>query len=211
VVREHFTDGLSHDVRGAIESSLEVFRSMGASVEEITLPHTEYSVATYYLIAPSEASSNLARYDGIHYGHRAARFENLVDLYCQSRGEGLGEEVKRRVMLGTYALSQGYYDAYYLKALKVRRLIRQDFDHAFETVDVVVGPTTPTRCTSTTSTPSAPTWPGCRASRFPPDSPQSSCPSGCNCWLPRCRNPDCCEPPGCTNLGPSGIVAARPV
>jgi len=144
VVREHFAEGLNEGVRKLIEQSLDVYRSLGASVEEITLPHTEYSVATYYLIAPSEASSNLARYDGIHYGRRADQFSDLVDLYCESRGQGFGDEVKRRVMLGTYVLSQGYYDAYYVKALKVRRLIRQDFDQAFEKVDVILGPTTPT-------------------------------------------------------------------
>ena len=108
------------------------------------LPHAKYSVATYYLIAPSEASSNLARYDGIHYGRRAAEYDDLADVYSRSRGEGFGAEVKRRVMLGTYALSAGYYDAYYLKALKVRRKIRQDFDAAFQKVDVIAGPVSPT-------------------------------------------------------------------
>ena len=144
VVQEHFAEGLDPEVRGLVENSLEIYRSLGASVEDVTLPHTEYSVATYYLIAPSEASSNLARYDGIHYGRRSESFSDLADLYCESRGQAFGDEVKRRIMLGTYALSQGYYDAYYLKALKVRRLIRQDFDEAFKKVDVIVGPTTPT-------------------------------------------------------------------
>ena len=113
-------------------------------LHSVSLPHSKYAVATYYLIACSEASSNLARFDGIHYGHRADRFDDLVDLYCQSRGEGFGAEVKRRIMLGTYALSAGYYDAYYLKALKVRRLIADDFAAAFRTVDVIAGPVAPT-------------------------------------------------------------------
>ncbi len=143
VVAEHFTEGLDDEVERAVREALEVFRSLGAQVEQIHLPHSKYAVATYYLIAPSEASSNLARYDGVHYGFRAERFENMVDMYCATRGEGFGAEVKRRIMLGTYALSAGYYDAYYLKALKVRRLIRQDFDAAFERVDLIAGPVSP--------------------------------------------------------------------
>jgi aspartyl-tRNA(Asn)/glutamyl-tRNA(Gln) amidotransferase subunit A len=120
-----------------------VYRNLGAQVNEVSLPHSQYAVAVYYLIAPSEASSNLARYDGVHYGHRAASFANMIDMYAASRGEGFGAEVKRRIMLGTYALSAGYYDAYYLKALKVRRLIRQDFDQAFQQVDVIASPVAP--------------------------------------------------------------------
>ena len=147
VVKDHYTDGLSDDVRAAIESQLEAYKAAGATLVDIELPHAKYAVATYYLIAPSEASSNLARYDGIHYGHRSEQFDpatdNLVDLYCQSRAEGFGPEVKRRIMLGTYALSAGYYDAYYLKALKVRRRIREDFDKAFQNVDVIAGPVAP--------------------------------------------------------------------
>ena len=118
--------------------------SLGAEVVDVTLPHSKYCVAAYYLIAPSEAASNLARYDGVHYGHRAAKFDGLIDMYATSRGEGFGAEVKRRIMLGNYALSAGYYDAYYLKALKVRRLIRGDFDRAFESCDVLLSPVTPT-------------------------------------------------------------------
>ena len=143
IVPEHFTAGLSSDVETAIRAAIDVYRSLGASVTDVELPHTKYSVATYYLIAPSEASSNLARYDGVHYGHRASEYENMIEMYAASRGEAFGNEVKRRIMLGTYALSAGYYDAYYLKALKVRRLIRRDFDRAFEKVDVIVGPVTP--------------------------------------------------------------------
>ena len=112
--------------------------------EEVSLPHTEYAVATYYLLASSEASSNLARFDGVRYGVRADNASNLLDLYHKSRSQGFGTEVKRRIMLGTYALSSGYYDAYYLKAQKVRTLIKQDFDQVFEKYDIVIGPTAPT-------------------------------------------------------------------
>ncbi len=148
VVREHFAEGLDPEVETAARDAIQVYESLGATVKEISLPHSKYAVATYYVIAPSEASSNLARYDGVHYGHRTTQkpaepTDNaLVDMYCQSRAEGFGHEVKRRIMLGAYALSAGYYDAYYLKALKVRRLIRQDFDNAFEDVDLIAGPVT---------------------------------------------------------------------
>jgi aspartyl-tRNA(Asn)/glutamyl-tRNA(Gln) amidotransferase subunit A len=110
----------------------------------VRLPHTEYAIATYYLVATAEASSNLGRYDGVKYGHRTATSEHLIDMYMKTRGEGFGPEVKRRIMLGTYALSAGYYDAYYLKALKVRTLIRRDFTDAFERCDVIITPTSPT-------------------------------------------------------------------
>ncbi|MBM79270.1 MAG: Asp-tRNA(Asn)/Glu-tRNA(Gln) amidotransferase GatCAB subunit A [Planctomycetaceae bacterium] len=143
VAAEHFVEGLDSEVEAAVKQSLDVYRSLGAEVKDITLPHSKYAVATYYLIAPSEASSNLARYDGVHYGHRAEEFEDMVDMYTRTRGEGFGAEVKRRVMLGSYALSEGYYDAYYVKALKVRRLIRNDFDAAFEDVDVIASPIAP--------------------------------------------------------------------
>ena len=144
IAREHFVEGLDREVEAAIRQSLDVYRSLGAEIVELSLPHSKYAIATYYLIAASEASSNLARFDGVHYGHRAAKFDNLIDMYSASRGEGFGAEVKRRIMLGTYALSAGYYDAYYLKALKVRRLIRQDFDAAFERCDVLASPIAPT-------------------------------------------------------------------
>jgi aspartyl-tRNA(Asn)/glutamyl-tRNA(Gln) amidotransferase subunit A len=144
LVKEHFAAGLDSEVEAAVRNAVTVYESLGATVHEVSIPHSKYAVATYYLIAPSEASSNLARYDGVHYGRRAERFENLTDMYAASRGEGFGAEVKRRIMLGTYALSAGYYDAYYLKALKVRRLIRRDFDRAFETVDLIAGPVSPT-------------------------------------------------------------------
>ncbi len=144
IAQEHFAEGLDPEVEESVREALAVFESAGAIVKSVSLPNSRYAVATYYLVACSEASSNLARYDGIHYGHRADKFTDLVDLYSQSRGEGFGSEVKRRIMLGTYALSAGYYDAYYLKALKVRRRIREDFDKAFESVDVIAGPVAPT-------------------------------------------------------------------
>jgi aspartyl-tRNA(Asn)/glutamyl-tRNA(Gln) amidotransferase subunit A len=144
VVREHFAEGLDAEVEQAVRAALRVFEGLGAKIEEVSLPHSPYAVATYYLIATAEASSNLARYDGVHYGHRAAKYADLIDMYSRTRGEGFGIEVKRRVMLGTYALSSGYYDAYYLKALKVRRLIKNDFDQAFARCDVLAGPTSPT-------------------------------------------------------------------
>ena len=144
LAREHFGAGLDPEVEQGVRSAIDVYRSLGATVHEISLPHQKYAVAVYYIVAPSEASSNLARYDGVHYGHRASQFDGLVDMYSSSRGEGFGAEVKRRIMLGTYALSAGYYDAYYLKALKVRRLIRGDFDAAFQQVDLIATPVNPT-------------------------------------------------------------------
>jgi aspartyl-tRNA(Asn)/glutamyl-tRNA(Gln) amidotransferase subunit A len=144
VVSEFFGDGIDSEVDSSVRAAIDVYRSLGAEVSEVSLPHTKYAVATYYLIACSEASSNLARYDGVHYGRRAEQFENMIDMYAASRAEGFGAEVKRRIMLGVFALSEGYSDQYYLKALKVRRLIRNDFDAAFENVDVLAGPTCPT-------------------------------------------------------------------
>jgi aspartyl-tRNA(Asn)/glutamyl-tRNA(Gln) amidotransferase subunit A len=173
LVREHFGEGLDAEVEAAVREAVRSYESLGAKIKHISLPHSKYAVAAYYIIAPCEASSNLARYDGVHYGHRtgaggkgdsphlperpegclaqmgtvpfSARTDNaLVSMYRRSRSEGFGAEVKRRIMLGTYALSAGYYDAYYKKALKVRRLIRQDFDRAFEQVDLILGPVTPT-------------------------------------------------------------------
>lgn len=144
VPKEYLGQGIDPRVKERVMEALKVFESMGAAWEEISLPHTEYAVATYYLLASSEASSNLARFDGVRYGVRADNPDNLLDLYYSSRSEGFGPEVKRRIMLGTYALSSGYYDAYYLKAQKVRTLIKRDFDQAFEKYDLIVGPTAPT-------------------------------------------------------------------
>ncbi|HEU0265916.1 MAG TPA: amidase family protein, partial [Geobacterales bacterium] len=142
--REYFIDGLDADVRKAMDQAIETFSRLGANFVDVSLPHTDYAVATYYLIATAEASSNLARYDGVRYGHRSAQTEGLLDMFMQSRAEGFGPEVKRRIMLGTYALSSGYYDAYYMKAQKVRSLIRQDFVDAFASVDLLLTPVAPT-------------------------------------------------------------------
>ncbi|HHT9140076.1 MAG TPA: amidase family protein, partial [Candidatus Tripitaka californicus] len=142
--REYFMEGLNEEVRRAIEEAVKVYKGLGADIQEISLPHTPYAVAVYYIIATAEASSNLARYDGVRYGYRAANTQNIIEMYSRSRVEGFGREVKRRIMLGTYALSSGYYEAYYLKASKVRNLIRQDFSSAFEAVDLILCPTSPT-------------------------------------------------------------------
>lgn len=141
---EYFGEGLHPEVRAAVEAAIDVYRQAGAEVVPVHLPHMKYAIACYYLVAVAEASSNLARYDGVHYGHRTSQPKDYIDVYCSSRQEGFGAEVRRRIMLGTYALSSGYYDAYYLKALKVRTLIRQDFERAFKDVDVIASPTSPT-------------------------------------------------------------------
>jgi aspartyl-tRNA(Asn)/glutamyl-tRNA(Gln) amidotransferase subunit A len=141
--KEYFIDGLDPDVQKAMEAAIAVYRRLGAEFVDISLPHTDYAVATYYLIATAEASSNLARYDGVRFGHRAEA-AGLLDMYTKSRSEGFGSEVKRRIMLGTYALSSGYYDAYYVKAQKVRTLIMNDFIKAFADVDVMLTPVAPT-------------------------------------------------------------------
>jgi aspartyl-tRNA(Asn)/glutamyl-tRNA(Gln) amidotransferase subunit A len=149
-VREHFGPGLDPEVAHGVEEAFAALKAAGATIHDVELPHAKYGIATYYLVAPCEASSNLARYDGAHYGHRTAarpsgEFESpLVEMYCRSRAEGFGPEVKRRIMLGTYALSAGYYDAFYAKALRVRRLIRQDYLDAFQKVDLIGGPVSPT-------------------------------------------------------------------
>ena len=143
VPKEYFGAGIDPEVKAAVDQAIEFYSRAGCEVSEVSLPHTEVAVATYYIIATAEASSNLARYDGVRYGHRAARAEDGVDLYFQSRAEGFGPEVKRRIILGTYVLSSGYYDAYYLRAQKVRTLIRQDFLNAFEKVDALLTPTSP--------------------------------------------------------------------
>jgi aspartyl-tRNA(Asn)/glutamyl-tRNA(Gln) amidotransferase subunit A len=144
VPREYFGGGLDAEVERAVRAALKVYEGLGAKVKEVSLPHSPYAIATYYLVATAEASSNLARYDGMHYGYRAKEHGDLIDTYSRSRGEAFGKEVQRRIMLGTYALSSGYKDAYYVKALKVRRLIKEDFDRAFAECDVVMGPTSPT-------------------------------------------------------------------
>jgi aspartyl-tRNA(Asn)/glutamyl-tRNA(Gln) amidotransferase subunit A len=143
ICREHFDEGLDKQIESSVQEAIKVLESLGAETTDIHLPHTQYAVATYYVVAPCEASSNLARYDGVRYTFRESA-ENLEQMYCQTRAEGFGDEVKKRIMLGTYALSSGYYDAYYLKASKVRRMIKHDYDQAFEKVDLILGPTSPT-------------------------------------------------------------------
>lgn len=141
--REFFDKLDNPDVERVINDAKETFERLGVTFVDLSLPHLDYGIAAYYIIAPSEASSNLARYDGVKYGHRAEDYEGVIDMYCRTRAEGFGPEVKRRIMLGTYALSSGYYDAYYVKAAKVRTLITQDFEKAFETCDAVFSPTGP--------------------------------------------------------------------
>jgi aspartyl-tRNA(Asn)/glutamyl-tRNA(Gln) amidotransferase subunit A len=144
VPKEYFAQGLDDKVAQVVQTAIKEFEKMGASISEISLPNSKYAIPTYYLVAPCECSSNLSRMDGVRFGHRCNEPKDLEDLYCRSRTEGLGEEVKRRIMIGTYALSAGYYDAYYLKAQKMRHLISNDFKKAFQSVDVIMGPVSPT-------------------------------------------------------------------
>ena len=141
--REYFGEGISTDVRAAVDAAIEEYRKLGATTVEVGLPASELSVPAYYVIAPAEASSNLSRYDGVRYGFRADDYTDLLDMYCKTRSQGFGAEVKRRILVGTYVLSHGYYDAYYLKAQRVRRLIARDFAQAFEQCDVIMSPTSP--------------------------------------------------------------------
>lgn len=141
--REYFGEGLSPEVKSAIETVMEKLKKNGFEIEEISLPHSEYTIATYYILTTAEASSNLARYDGARYGYRSENCSSLLEMYKSSRSEAFGSEVKRRIMLGTYVLSAGYYDAYYRKAQKVRRFIKNDFDEAFKKVDIILTPTSP--------------------------------------------------------------------
>jgi aspartyl-tRNA(Asn)/glutamyl-tRNA(Gln) amidotransferase subunit A len=144
IVRQHFDAGLDPQCGERVKEAIAVLESLGATAVEVDLPNIDLSVPTYYVVAPAECSSNLSRFDGVRFGHRAENAEDLMDLYCRSRGEGFGDEVKRRIMTGTYVLSAGYYDAYYLKAQQVRHLIADDFKKAFADVDVIAGPTSPT-------------------------------------------------------------------
>ena len=141
--KEYFVKGMDPEVEGAVKAAVKQLESLGAEVVEISLPNTDYAISTYYLIAPAEAATNLARYDGVSYGERAEDAADLVEMMTKTRSQYLGEEVKRRIMIGNYALSAGYYDAYYLKALKVRRLVKEDYDKAFKEVDVIICPAAP--------------------------------------------------------------------
>jgi aspartyl-tRNA(Asn)/glutamyl-tRNA(Gln) amidotransferase subunit A len=143
VPAEYFSEGLDPEVRAAIEKGIAALKTAGCTIKPISLPHTKYAIPTYYLVATAEASANLARFDGVRFGHRTEAQENLQAMYCNSRDEGFGPEVKRRILLGTYALSAGYYDAYYKKAQQVRRLLADDFLRAFADVDAIVTPTSP--------------------------------------------------------------------
>ncbi|HNE99386.1 MAG TPA: Asp-tRNA(Asn)/Glu-tRNA(Gln) amidotransferase subunit GatA [Thauera aminoaromatica] len=142
--REFFAEGMSDDVRAAVEAAVEQYRALGATTVEVSLPNAKLAIPAYYVIAPAECSSNLSRFDGVRYGHRAADYGDLADMYAKSRAEGFGAEVKRRILVGTYVLSHGYYDAYYLQAQRLRRLIAQDFQAALQHCDLIAGPTTPT-------------------------------------------------------------------
>jgi aspartyl-tRNA(Asn)/glutamyl-tRNA(Gln) amidotransferase subunit A len=144
IPKEFFGDGLSADVRTAIDAALKEYEKLGAQLVPISLPRTEFSIPVYYIIAPAEASSNLSRFDGVKFGHRAAQYGDLTDMYKKTRAEGFGDEVKRRIMIGAYVLSHGYYDAYYLQAQKIRRMIADDFQQAFKLCDVIAGPVAPT-------------------------------------------------------------------
>ncbi|NLD47218.1 MAG: Asp-tRNA(Asn)/Glu-tRNA(Gln) amidotransferase subunit GatA [Clostridiaceae bacterium] len=144
VPKEYIGEGISPEVRKSVLEALNILVSLGAEWEECSLPVTEYAIPAYYLISSAEASSNLARFDGVKYGYRAEKFSDLMELYCRTRSEGFGDEVKRRIMLGTYALSSGYYDAYYKKALQVRTIIKKEFDRTFDKYDLIIGPTAPT-------------------------------------------------------------------
>jgi aspartyl-tRNA(Asn)/glutamyl-tRNA(Gln) amidotransferase subunit A len=144
VPKEYFVEGMDGEVKSAVEEAIKQMQLAGAELVEVSLPHTEYAVATYYIVATAEASSNLARYDGVQYGYRASNPAGLLDMYERTRSEGFGDEVKRRIMLGTYVLSSGYYDAYYLKAQKVRTLMKNDFEKAFSSCDLLATPVSPT-------------------------------------------------------------------
>ena len=144
VIKDLMGEGVQDDVKKSIEDAIKIYEKLGASVVEVSIPHLKYSIGIYYIIATAEASSNLARFDGVRYGHRTAEANNLLEMYNKSRAEGFGDEVKRRIMLGTYALSSGYYDAYYKKAQQLRRLVANDFEAVFKEVDVLLGPTCPT-------------------------------------------------------------------
>ena len=142
--KEYFGEGLSADVAKAVEAAIAEYKKLGAEVVEVSLPNSNLAIPCYYVLAPAEASSNLARFDGVRYGHRAAEYKDLADMYSKTRAQGFGAEVKRRILIGTYVLSAGYYDAYYLQAQRLRRLITDDFNRAFEKCDVIMGPTSPT-------------------------------------------------------------------
>lgn len=192
VPKEYFSAGLDPRIAELVHNSVKELEKLGAVIKEVSLPNNQHAIPAYYVIAPAEASSNLSRFDGVRFGYRCENPKDLTDLYKRSRGEGFGAEVQRRIMVGAYALSAGYYDAYYLKAQKIRRLIKNDFMAAFEEVDVILGPTTPNpawKIGAKTGDPIASTWKTCtpspltsRACRACPCLPVSSmaCRSACS-------------------------------
>ena len=143
IPKEYRVDNMPKEIDNIWNKGIDILKKSGATIVNISLPHTKYALPTYYIVAPAEASSNLARYDGVKYGYRSKKGKNLIEMYENTRGEGFGREVKRRVLIGTYVLSSGYYDAYYLKAQKVRKLIKNDFDESFKEVDAILTPSTP--------------------------------------------------------------------
>jgi aspartyl-tRNA(Asn)/glutamyl-tRNA(Gln) amidotransferase subunit A len=202
--KEYFIDGMDPQVNAAVRQAVATLEVVGGDREGSVAPHTDAGLSVYYVIAPSEASSNLARFDGVRYGYRSPRAENLLQQYELSRDEGFGHEVKRRIMLGTYALSSGYYDAYYLKAQKVRTLIKQDFDRAFETVDVIATPTAPTAAFKAGEKSDDPlqmylsdvftiscNLAGVPGMSIPCGFTSELCPSGFNCWANRLTKKPC--------------------
>ena len=143
IPKEYKVEGISDEINDVWENAIKKLEKGGAKIKNVSLPHTKYALPTYYIIAPAEASSNLARYDGVKYGFRSSKGNNLIEMYENTRSEGFGDEVKRRILIGTYVLSSGYYDAYYIKAQKVRQLIKNDFDQSFKKVDAILTPSTP--------------------------------------------------------------------
>ncbi len=222
VPAEYFMDGMDPEVEQAVRTAIATLEKLGAHTEPVSLPHTEYGLAAYYVIAPAEASSNLARYDGVKYGLRAPGARDLIDMYSKTRAAGFGAEVKRRVMLGTYVLSAGYYDAYYGQAQKVRTLVRRDFEQAFARVDLLVAPTTPGGGVQDGRAgrpapdvperhlhdPGEPGRPA-RECRSRAASPRPGCRSGCSSSRPPSTRPPCCARPTPTRPSPTGTPAAR--
>ena len=217
--KEYFGAGLDPRIADLIQASVKELEKLGAVIKEISLPNMQHAIPAYYVIAPAEASSNLSRFDGVRFGYRCEEPKDLTDLYKRSRGEGFGIEVQRRIMVGTYALSAGYYDAYYVKAQQIRRLIKNDFMAAFEQVDVILGPTTPNPAWKLgakssdpvaayrkTSTPLPPTWPACRACRCQPAS-SKACRSACSCWRRTSGKAACSTSRTVTSKSPTGTPA----
>jgi aspartyl-tRNA(Asn)/glutamyl-tRNA(Gln) amidotransferase subunit A len=223
--REYMREGIDPQVKAAVNVAVKQLQTLGVEIVDVSLPHTDYAIAVYYIIATAEASANLARFDGVRYGHRAENPKDLFDHYARTRAEGFGAEVKRRIILGTYVLSSGYYDAYYLRAQKVRELIRQDFAKVFEKVDALVSPTSPVpafklgertadryRCIWPTSSPTRQTLPGFAASACRADSPKwrgSVCRSVCSFSGKRLMKHEFCRSRTLTSRAPAGTKSGQ--